>query len=162
MLVCPVPLEQRPILEYKDLKEAWFFGWASAPWFNFLKPIVLVWLISWLLTAPIAQSSFPMHKLPLQFSLSAAGGALIIPVLLLIRLYFGWIYIQNRLRAETIEYEESGWYDGQKREKTAEILQRNRLIASYEVAPILGRLHRVFVSLMGLVVCGSIVWIWVG
>lgn len=162
MLVCPVPLEQRPIQEYKDLKESWFFGWASASWFNFLKPILLTWLMSWLLTAPIAQLSFPAYKLPIQFSLSAAGGALIIPVLLLVRLYFGWIYIRSRLRAETVEYEESGWYDGQKWEKPAEILQRDRLIASYEVSPILGRLHRVFGSLIGLIICGSIIWIWVG
>jgi hypothetical protein len=30
-----------------------------------------------------------------------------------LRLYLGWAYIGNRLFSATVEYEETGWYDGQ-------------------------------------------------
>ena len=162
MLVCPVPLEQRPIQEYQDLKESWFFGWASASWVKFLKPLLIMWGLCWLVTGPIAQISFPMSRLPLQFGLSAGGGALVLPALVLARLYFGWVYVRSRLTSAVIEYEESGWYDRQKWEKPEEVLQRDRLIATYEVGPILGRLHWVFGGLVATVALGSITWIIVG
>lgn len=162
MLVCPVPLEQRPIQEYQALKESWFFGWASASWINFLKPLLMVWGLGWGLTGPIADLSFPMHKVPLQFGLSAAGGALVLPTLILLHLYVSWVYVRDRLIKEIIEYEESGWYDGQKWEKPEAVLQRDRLIATYEVDPILGRLHRVFGVLIATIVLGSMTWVLMG
>lgn len=162
MLVCPVPLEQRPIQEYQDLKASWFYGLASTSWIGFLKPLLIMWMLCWILAGPIANFSFPIQKLPLQFSLSGAGLATVLPGLVLIRLYFGWVYIRDRLKTAVIEYEESGWYDGQTWEKTDEILQRDRLIATYEVAPILGRLHQVFGGLAVTVVLGMITWMVVG
>lgn len=62
--------------------------------------------------------------------------------LLLLRLYLGWFYVRNRLTQETIVYEESGWYDGQIWTKSPEILARDRLIATYEIQPILKRLQQ--------------------
>ncbi|AQK88058.1 hypothetical protein ZEAMMB73_Zm00001d038853 [Zea mays] len=29
------------------------------------------------------------------------------------RMYLGWAYVGNRLLSATVEYEETGWYDGQ-------------------------------------------------
>ncbi|MEB3232832.1 MAG: CGLD27 family protein [Leptolyngbyaceae bacterium] len=162
MLTCPVPLEQRPVQEYEDLKQSWFFGWACTQWFDFLKPIVIVWGISWLMAGPIAAASFPIHKYPLQFSLSAAGGALVIPVLLLVRLYLGWVYIRDRLTSDIVTYEESGWYDGQTWPKPDEVIQRDRLIATYQVTPILIRLRKVFGVILGILGIGSLIWFFMG
>ncbi|MCY7277404.1 MAG: CGLD27 family protein, partial [Phormidesmis sp. CAN_BIN44] len=40
-VVCPVPLEQRPINEYQDLKESWFFRWATLDLFAYVKPTIV-------------------------------------------------------------------------------------------------------------------------
>lgn len=162
MTVCPVPLEQRPVQEYEGLKQSCFFGWAFAHWFGLLRPIVIAWGISWLITGPIAAASFPIHKYPLQFALSAGAGALFIPSLLLVRLYLGWLYIRDRLIKDTVTYEESGWYDGQIWQKPEEVIQRDRLIAVYQVTPVLTRLKKVFGGILGILGTGSLVWILMG
>ncbi|MGF1495907.1 MAG: CGLD27 family protein [Elainellaceae cyanobacterium] len=140
--VCPVPVEQQPINEYQDLKESWFFRWASLSLPNYLKPMLILWSLSWLIVGPVAAASFPISRAPLQFALSGAAGSCIIPLLAIVRLYLGWVYICDRLGREVIFYEESGWYDGQTWTKPAEVLQRDRLIAAYQVKPMLTRLRR--------------------
>jgi len=54
----------------------------------------------------------------------------------------------------SVNYEESGWYDGQTWIKTNEILIQDRLIGSYEVLPILHRL-RLTLTLNLLLILGS-------
>jgi hypothetical protein len=156
--VCPVPLEQQPLHEYESLKDSWFYSWGTQNLKGYLKPIALLWLWSWLLSAPIALVSFPWAKYPVQFILSGAAGASLLPLLALLRLYLGWGYICDRLSSETIFYEESGWYDGQTWTKPAELLQRDRLIVSYQVQPILQRLRWTFASVAGLFLLGVIGW----
>jgi hypothetical protein len=34
--ICPVPQEQRPINEYQELKESWFFSWVTLNWPGYL------------------------------------------------------------------------------------------------------------------------------
>ncbi|MEB3357153.1 MAG: CGLD27 family protein [Synechococcales bacterium] len=140
--VCPVPAEQQPINEYQDLKESWFFRWASLDLPDYLKPMLVLWGLSWVVVGPVAAVSFPVSRFPLQFALSGAAGACIIPILALVRLYLGWVYIGDRLGRETIFYEESGWYDGQTWTKPPEVLQRDRLIVAYQIKPMLVRLRR--------------------
>jgi hypothetical protein len=41
-----------------------------------------------------------------------------------------------------VEYEESGWYDGQVWEKPLAWRQRDLLVASHQVGPVLRRLRR--------------------
>jgi Conserved in the green lineage and diatoms 27 len=156
--VCPVPLEQQPLNEYESLKDSWFYSWGTRNLRGYLKPIVILWLLSWLLVAPIALVSFPWAKYPAQFILSGAAGASLFPLLALLRLYLGWGYICDRLSSETIFYEESGWYDGQTWTKPAELLQRDRLIVSYQIQPILQRLKWTFASMAGLFGLGAIAW----
>ncbi len=157
--VCPVPTEQQPINEYQELKESWFFRWATLRLAGYLKPIVFIWGFSWLLAAPVAAVSFPAAKYPVQFFLSGAAGALVLPTLALIRLYLGWIYVRNRLSQETIFYEESGWYDGQCWQKPAEVLQRDRLIVTYEIRSILRRLQLTFIAIASLLLADGMIWI---
>ncbi|NEQ26577.1 MAG: CGLD27 family protein, partial [Microcoleus sp. SIO2G3] len=106
-------------------------------------------------------SSFPFAKHPLQFLLSAAIGASILPTLALLRLYLGWIYVRDRLIQENIFYEESGWYDGQTWTKPAEVLQRDRLIVTYEIQPLLIRLKRTFGFLAVLLLGVAAAWYFV-
>lgn len=101
---------------------------------------------------------FSPHKHFAQFILCGAAGASIGVILLLVRLYLGWYYVSDRLTSATVFYEESGWYDGQTWIKPEEVLNRDRLIATYEIKPILRRLQLTFASLAGMFVVGSIVW----
>jgi Conserved in the green lineage and diatoms 27 len=158
-VVCPVPVEQRPINEYQDLKESWFFRWATLDLWGYIQPVVILWGLSWLLSGPIAAMSFSPAKHPLQYALFGAVGASIIPALALIRLYLGWSYVKTRLLNTTVFYEESGWYDGQTWEKPIEVLNQDRLIVSYQVQPILQRLNRTFAFLGAALASGGLAWL---
>lgn len=157
--VCPVPAEQQPINEYQELKASWFFRWATLELRGYLKPIVLLWGMSWFIAAPVAAVSFPPAKYPIQFFLSGAAGAMVIPSLALLRLYLGWIYICNRLSQETVFYEESGWYDGQVWQKPEEVLQRDRLIVTYEIRSTLRRLQLTFIVIASLLLADGMIWV---
>ncbi|MGV0027216.1 CGLD27 family protein [Phormidesmis priestleyi] len=158
-VVCPVPVEQRPINEYQDLKESWFFRWATLDLWGYIKPVVILWGLSWLLSGPVAAMSFSPSKHPFQYGLLGAVGASIIPTLALIRLYLGWLYVKTRLLNTTVFYEESGWYDGQTWQKPIEVLNQDRLIVSYQVQPILQRLNRTFAFLGAAWVSGGFAWL---
>ena len=80
---------------------------------------------------------FPYRKI--RPGLLAAGlvAALVLPLLLLVRQWLGWTFILRRLLAESIEYEESGWYDGQIWEKPLEWRRKDWLVAQHQVRPLL-------------------------
>lgn len=157
--VCPVPVEQQPINEYQDLRESWFFRWATLDRWGYIKPILILWTLSWLVAGPVAAVSFPIAKHPLLFLLSGAIGATLIPSLALLRLYLGWVYVRDRLAQSTIFYEESGWYDGQVWVKPEEMLQRDRLIVTYQIQSMLQRLKLTFAAIGLLILGAGIVWI---
>lgn len=155
---CPVPLEQQPTNEYQQLQESWFFSWATNKTSQYIKKLLSVGLATLIVAAPIAATSFVPAKYPLKFLLCCTGGSIFMMVLVLSQLYFGWSYVKARLDREKIPYEESGWYDGQMWLKPEAMLSRDRLIVSYEIQPIIDRLQKTFISLLGIVVIGSIVW----
>lgn len=156
--VCPVPTEQQPLNEYQELSESWFFRWATLPFQAYLKPIVVLWLVGAVLAIPVAAVSFPFAKYPVKMLVSAAIGANLFPALALFRLWLGWNYVRDRLSKPQIFYEESGWYDGQTWDKPEEVLQRDRLIVTYQIQPLLKRLHQT-VAVMALVLLVEVlVW----
>lgn len=156
--VCPVPTEQQPINEYQQLRESWFFRWATLGVWAYLKPIVILWSLSWIISGPVAATSFSPAKHPAQFLLFGAAGAVVIPILTLLQLYLGWVYVRNRLSQPVVPYEESGWYDGQIWTKPAEVLQRDRLIVTYQIQSMLNRLQWTFGAIGLLFAIGGIVW----
>ena len=80
--------------------------------------------------------------------------SLSIPVLITIRLYLGWNHIFKRLTSEKIEYEESGWYDGKVWIKPLVLKEKESLIASIEVKPILKNLIQIFSVISVLALSG--------
>ncbi|MBE9188590.1 CGLD27 family protein [Microcoleus sp. LEGE 07076] len=156
--ICPVPQEQRPVNEYQELTESWFFSWVTLDWPEYLAK--LAWVLGWscLVSGPIAASSFAPLKYPVQFALCTAAGAGFILGLALLRLYLGWFYVRSRLANSTVVYEESGWYDCQSWSKTPEILAQDQLIVNYELEPILRRLRQTFYGLTVLLVAGGLIW----
>lgn len=156
--VCPVPTEQQPINEYQELRESWFFRWATLNWWGYLKPILILWSLSWLVAGPVAAASFAPTKSPGHFVICGATGAMILPLLTLLHLYLGWVYVRNRLAHPMVPYEESGWYDGQVWTKPDEVLQRDRLIVTYQIQSILKRLKLTFGAIGLFFVAGGIAW----
>ena len=70
---------------------------------------------------------------PAEFCLSAGLGSLLVVAVAVLRIYLGWAYVGDRLLSAAVEYEETGWYDGQVFVKPPEVLARDRLLGSYEV-----------------------------
>ncbi|MGK7931107.1 MAG: CGLD27 family protein [Microcystaceae cyanobacterium] len=156
---CPVPTEQQPVNEYEQLKNAGLFHWPTLDLPIYRKKLTWVWIGAAIIVSPIAAASFPIGVSPLPFGLSCSVGATLIVMLLLARMLLGWYYIRDRLNAEKIFYEESGWYDGQTWEKPPEVLTRDRLIVSYQIDPILKRLQRTALVLSTILLGSGLSWI---
>lgn len=155
---CPVPQEQQPCYEYQQLQDSWFFRWATLKPVDYLKKLLWVSFAMSMIAAPIAAVSFLPTKYPLKFLLSSIDGITFLTALVISQLYLGWVYIRDRLYKSEISYEESGWYDGQIWLKPESMLRRDRLIVSYEIQPIIDRLKKTLMFLLGIVVVGSIIW----
>ena len=146
---CPVPPDQRPLQEYQQLLDSWFFVWPSGPdgW-SLLRALGLSWLLLLPLALVVANGSVPLrHDVP-RLVVAAATASVALPLLLLLRQWMGWTYVQKRLLADQVDYEESGWYDGQVWPKPLPWLQQDQLVARHQIAPVLSRLR------LGLTVAG--------
>lgn len=155
---CPVPREQQPQYEYQQLQDSWFFSWVTLETRSYITKILGLGLILLLITAPIAAASFAPTEYPVKFAIASFAGSGFLATLFLVRLYLGWFYLRDRLYRAKIFYEESGWYDGQIWEKPQSMLNRDRLIVTYEIQPILIRLQKTFLSIGILGIVSSIIW----
>lgn len=154
----PVPLEQQPLHEYEQLQASGFFRWATLSVVDYVKGIGGVWLGAWALTGPLAAASFAPQRYPAHFVLAASGGAAMVLLLVIARLYLGWAYVRQRLFTEAVVYEESGWYDGDLWVKSPEELAKDRLLVQYQVQPVLQRLRRTLLTLTIVAAVGGIAW----
>lgn len=155
---CPVPLEQRPIHEYEQLKESWLFDWGILTIGKYSQKIAWVGFWSGIFTVPLAISIFSPTEVPFQFILCSLIGICCLIGLFLSRIYLGWNYVKNRLKSDRIFYEESGWYDGQTWLKPQAMLDRDRLVVSYEIEPILTRLRNTYGLLAAIVALSILIW----
>ncbi|KAK9946280.1 hypothetical protein M0R45_011753 [Rubus argutus] len=146
---CPVPLEQQPINEYQNLSTSFPFSWASGDLVEYCSRLIATGASFALFVGlPVASFGvFGAQSEPLKQSLYAVSNGFFVVTLAVVRMYLGWAYVGNRLLSATVEYEETGWYDGQIWVKTAEVLARDRLLGSFSVKPVLSRLKLTLVSL---------------
>ena len=82
--------------------------------------------------------------------------SLVFPILLLFRQWLSWIYIYKRLNSERIEYEESGWYDGQVWEKPIDWRAKDLLIAQHQVKPVLNHLEMIIIIFISIILTSLI------
>ncbi|KAF6174867.1 hypothetical protein GIB67_026355 [Kingdonia uniflora] len=146
---CPVPLDQQPINEYQALSTSFPFSWAAGEIVEYVSRLSLMGVsFAFFIGLPVAWFGVVNPQLqPIKCVLSAVSSGLFVVTLAVLRMYLGWAYVGNRLLSATVEYEETGWYDGQIWVKTAEVLARDRLLGSFSVKPLLSRLK---VTLVGL------------
>lgn len=159
---CPVPKEQQPIYEYEQLKTSWLFDWGTLTSGQYSRKVAWVSVWSALIAIPLAMSVFvPRHDW-WHCILSSVIGIGLLTGIFIARIYLGWQYIQDRLKSDRIFYEESGWYDGQTWLKPSTMLDRDRLIASYEIQPIINRFLKTYGLLGATIVLCSFLWAIVG
>ncbi|AII43021.1 hypothetical protein KR100_06530 [Synechococcus sp. KORDI-100] len=154
-VACPVPPEQRPLEEFEQLSRSWFFSWPAGEFPHLRRALLISWLMLLPLSTLVASGSWTLRNDPARLVAAGAVAALVLPLLLLMRQWLGWTYVMKRLLAETVDYEESGWYDGQIWEKPLSWRERDLLVARYEVRPILGRLSRAMALATGLILGGA-------
>lgn len=158
---CPVPPEQLPLNEYQSLKDSWFFHWSTIPVMEYLQRLFIIGVLAWGFCLPFAREAFVSVESWPKFCLAAGFGSMILLLLVVTRLYLGWQYVAHRLEKDVVEYEETGWYDGQTWPKTKVQWDRDRLVSVYEVRPLM---HRLLVTLMVLIaanVLGIVSWQWI-
>ena len=150
-----VPPDQRPVNELRQLKESPLYSWATLDLASYAQRLAILFIgVSSLLAGPIAAQTFNPLKEPLPFVLSASTGSFLVVAVAGLRIYLGWKYVADRLMTAALEYEETGWYDGQIFVKPPEILARDRLLGTYEVRPVLSRL-RITLQAAGLALVAS-------
>jgi hypothetical protein len=105
---------------------------------------------------PIAGATFTQDGFLLQKLAAANVGTLGLVLVVLIRLYSGWGYVASRLQSKVIEYEETGWYDGNFEKKTEAELKRDQFLYSSDVKPAVDRLKLLTLSVAGLWVASCV------
>ena len=139
---CPVPREQQPTNEFIELSKSKVFSWPKTKMTLFLV-LTKFWFITFVLFLVISSGSIYFKTSTLKYIFISFFSSLSIPILISIRLYLGWNHIFRRLISERVEYEESGWYDGQIWLKPLVLKEKESLIASVEVKPILKNLIQI-------------------
>ena len=150
---CPVPLEQQPTNEFIELSKSIIFSWPKTK-----KSLIIVlfkfWVGTFILFLVISSGSIYFKTSIFKYILLSLISSLSIPLLISLRLYLGWNHVFKRLNSESVEYEESGWYDGQVWIKPLVLKERESLIASNEVKPILKNLIQIFSIISVLALSG--------
>ena len=141
-IICPVPNEQRPINEFNNISNSWITSWPLLEKGTFLKRLLCTWLLILPIIFTISSGSIYLRNNIYILITISFTAALILPLLLLIRQWLSWKYIFRRLKSVHIEYEESGWYDGQIWQKPIEWRTKDLLIAQHEVQPIISDVEK--------------------
>ena len=153
---CPVPKEQQPTNEFLELSNSKLFALPkSSKKFSII--LISTWLVAFLIFLVISTGSTYFHTYLLKYIFLSFFGSLSVPLLITIRLFLGWTHIYKRLTSEIIEYEESGWYDGQIWNKPIELKEKESLIASIEVQPILKNLAQVTSVIISFILIGILI-----
>ena len=150
-LICPVPANQRPLNEFNSIRNSWIISWPFLKRSIFYRKLVLSWFFISPISFIIAYGSDYLKNNIFDLIFVSFTASLLFPILLLIRQWLSWVYIYNRLNSETIEYEESGWYDGQIWEKPIEWRSKDLLIAQHQVKPILNHLEKIIIILVSII-----------
>ena len=154
---CPVPKEQQPTNEFIELSKSRKFSLPKSKKLFSIK-LIKFWLITFILFLFISSGSIYFKAFLFKYILLSLLSSLLIPLLITIRLYLGWKHIFRRLNSEKVEYEESGWYDGQIWIKPLNLKEKESLIASVEVKPILKNLTQISSVILILVLSGILLF----
>ncbi len=154
---CPVPKEQQPTNEFIELSKSVIFSWPKTKK-SLMIVLIKFWIGAFILFLVISSGSIYFKTSLLKYTLLSFFCSLSIPLLISIRLYLGWNHVFKRLISEKVEYEESGWYDGQVWIKPLVLKEKESLIASIEVKPILKNLIQIFSIILVFALSGILLF----
>ena len=154
---CPVPKEQQPTNEFIELSKSSIFSWPKTKK-SLIFVLIKFWVVSFVFFIVISSGSTNFEKYILKYVLLSFFSSLSIPLLISLRLFLGWNHVFKRLTSERVEYEESGWYDGQVWEKPFFLKEKESLIASVEVKPILRNLIQILSIILVLALSGILLF----
>ena len=154
---CPVPKEQQPTNEFIELSKSRIFSWPKSKK-SLTIMLIKIWIATFFLFIVISSGSVYFKTSIIKYILLSLFSSLSLPLLISIRLYLGWNHIFKRLTSEKVEYEESGWYDGQIWMKPVNLKEKESLIASIEVKPILTNLIQISSIILILVFSGILLF----
>ena len=143
--------------EFIELSKSKIFSWPKS---KKLLSIILIkfWIVTFILFLLISSGSIYFKTFLLKYIFLSLLSSLSIPLLITIRLYLGWNHIFKRLNSEKVEYEESGWYDGQIWIKPLNLKEKESLIASLEVKPILKNLTQISYFILIIFLSGILIF----
>ena len=139
-IICPVPPNQRPINEFNSIKNSWLISWPFLERSLFYRKLLSSWFLITPISLTISYGSDYLRNNFFELAIVSVTTAILFPILLLSRQWLSWIYIYKRLSSEKIEYEESGWYDGQIWEKPIDWRAKDLLIAQHQIKPVLNHI----------------------
>ena len=154
---CPVPREQQPTNEFIELSKSKIFSWPKTKK-SLILTLIKFWVGAFVLFLVISSGSVYFKTSLFKYILLSFFSSLSIPLLISIRLFLGWNHIFKRLTSEKVEYEESGWYDGQVWLKPLVLKEKESLIASIEVKPILKNLVQILSIILVLALSGILIF----
>ena len=154
---CPVPREQQPTNEFIELSRSNIFSWPKTKK-SLIFALIRFWVGAFIIFVVISSGSIYFKTSLLKYILLSFFSSLSIPLLISIKLYLGWNHVFKRLTSERVEYEESGWYDGQVWIKPIVLKEKESLIASIEVKPILKNLIQIFSIISVLALSGILIF----
>ena len=157
-IICPVPRDQRPLNEFNSIRNSWINSWPLLEKKIFYRKLILSWIFITPISLIISYGSDYLKNNILELTLISITSALLFPLLLLSRQWLSWLYIYKRLNSENIEYEESGWYDGQVWEKPIDWRAKDLLIAQHQIKPILNHLEKIILTSI-LIILTSLIFI---
>ena len=160
-LICPVPLNQRPLNEFNNISNSWIISWPLLEKSIFYRKLLYSWIFIFPICLTISYGSNYLKNNIFYLTFISITASLLFPILLLSRQWLSWIYIYKRLNSENIEYEETGWYDGQIWEKPIDWRAKDLLIAQHQVKPILDHL-KMIVIIITIVILVSLLFILLG
>eukprot|EP00804_Cyclotella_cryptica_P000139 CCRYP_019700-RA/>CCRYP_019700-RA protein AED:0.45 eAED:0.45 QI:0/-1/0/1/-1/1/1/0/290 len=148
-----VPIDQRPSNEYLNLIRQPTFGWASQENGDIgltlrLGIVYAAFFVG--VCYPISGATWVDEGYTVQKITASNVGAMSVMFLLTLRLYSGWGYIGSRLKSKVIEFEETGWYDGDVQEKSESEKARDLFLYRSNVQPVEGRLKKFSLLVGGL------------
>ena len=150
-IICPVPLNQRPLNEFNSIRNSWIISWPFLERSIFYRKLVISWFFITPISFTISYGSDHLKNNIFDLTFVSFTASLVLPILLLARQWLSWIYIYRRLNSETIEYEESGWYDGQIWEKPIDWRAKDLLIAQHQIKPILNHLEMIIKLIFSII-----------
>ena len=149
--ICPVPQNQRPLNEFNSIRNSWIISWPFLERNIFYRKLTFSWLLITPISLIISYGSNYLKNNIFDLTFISLTSSIFFPILLLSRQWLSWTYIYKRLNSENIEYEESGWYDGQIWEKPIDWRAKDLLVAQHQVKPILIHLRKIILIISAII-----------